>query len=249
MSVEDIKSFASLLANCADPQVSLFRACAEGGKDFDKVMDALPKEVLTAHKWRRGGRWSNPSVVVRFSAYFYEDKHVTRRFSLKMGKHVNTSKDKKQNQLPEFLLAVDGRVITDKSKRKKLTGELNLRPGVYRLEIWATGWVENVGFGRTVKLQANLDDFANPGESEDSDRAISMVDCPDSFFDPATFPKGILDNRNSQAEITANRTATEFKVKFAPGSRTRLLKLQFVEQEGPVPVLNKLLLTWQWHRG
>ena len=38
-------------------------------------------------------------------------------------------------------------------------------------------------------------------------------------------------------------TAPEFKVTFAPNSRTRLFKLVFLQQEGPVPALNKLTLT------
>ena len=191
---------------------------------------ALPESVLTSVKWMRryNRKQNNPAVAVRFQAYFYEPRNVTRRFALTLGKHAIPSKGRQKNP-PEFLLAVDGRVIT--TKDAKLQGQLNLRAGVHRLEIWATGWINNIGFGRTLKLRANL----NGDET--------MVDCPDSFFDAKSFPEGILDHANSPARISANEDGTTFKVSFAPDSRARLLRIVFVDQQGPVPSLNHLKLS------
>jgi len=113
----------------------------------------------------------------------------------------------------------------------KLEGELNLRAGLHRFEIWGIGWVQtSFGFGRTLSLQANF---------EDEDK---LVDCPDSFFDPETFPEGVLEHRNVPAKLDANEDGTEFTVTFAEGSRARLLRIVFIEQEGPVPSLNRLKL-------
>ncbi|MBT3199973.1 MAG: tetratricopeptide repeat protein [Phycisphaerales bacterium] len=192
---------------------------------------AMPDTVPTALKWRRQGRHNNCHVVYRFRANFYEPTEVIRRFSLVLGKHaIPKGTHSSLTSPPQFLLVVDGRAITQEGG--KLEGELKLRAGLHTFEIWGIGWVEStMGFGRTTKLQANLK------------TAGSMIDCPDSFFDPATFPKGVLEHRNTPATITANDTATEFNVKFAPNSRARLMRLVFVDQEGPVPSLNRLGLT------
>ena len=53
----------------------------------------------------------------------------------------------------------------------------------------------------------------------------------------------MLDHRNGPATITANDDGTEFKVSFAPDSRSRLLKLVVLKNEGAVPALNKIVLT------
>ena len=190
---------------------------------------ALPEKVLSEVKWLRSGRWPNPGVMVRFRAYFYEPVRVQRKFALKLGKHQIKAKDKNQQQEPEFLIAVDGRVITSKADGR-LAGEIDLRPGLHRVEIWATGWIENIGFGRSVTLQANMD------EPE------TLVDCPDSFFDPTAFPADVLEHRNGPAKISPNQAGTAFDVAFGPGSKARLLRIVFVDQQGPVPSLNRLTL-------
>ena len=105
-----------------------------------------------------------------------------------------------------------------------------MRAGLHRFEIWATGWDCTIGFGRNVKLLANLE--APEG----------FVDCPDQFFNPESFPPGVLDHRNSPAKIVAGEDGKEFKVSFAPKSRARLLRLVFLEQEGPVPVVDRIAL-------
>lgn len=191
---------------------------------------AFPASLLKQVEWQRSGRWPNPGVVMRFQAYFHEPVRVQRRFELQLGRHELKAQDKNQRQPAEFLMAVDGRIITSKDSGK-LAGELDLRPGLHRLEIWATGWIESIGFGREAKLRANLEE---PDE---------LVDCPDSFFDPTTFPPGLLDHRNGAAAIEAGEQGTQFDVTFAPDSRARLVRLVFFDQEGPVPSLNRLTLT------
>ena len=198
--------------------------------NVDGPSAALPEAVRSQKQWSWQGRDKNPAVVVRFQAYFYEPVSTTRRFAMTLGNYNNPSKDKNKQNEPEFLIAVDGRVITSQ-ENNQLQGEINLKPGLHRIEIWATGWIDAIGLGRNVTLRANLDD------------PDTLVDCPDTFFDPATFPEGTLDHRNAPASITANDAGTRFDVAFAPGARARMIRLLFVEQQGPVPSLNRLALT------
>ncbi len=195
--------------------------------------EALPSSIPTDVKWLRNGTHENPAVVVRFQASFYEKESVIRRFALQLGSFTPDPRikaEKNQGQPAGFVMLVNGRVIAELDQAK-LQGEVALKPGIHRLEIWATGWLNQIGFGRNVKLQANLIDPEN------------LTDCPDSFFDPASFPAAFVDQRNAPATVEANAGGTEFQVKFAKDSRARLMRLVMVEQEGPAPALNKLALT------
>ncbi|MFK7790154.1 MAG: tol-pal system YbgF family protein, partial [Phycisphaeraceae bacterium] len=119
---------------------------------------------------------------------------------------------------------------TNAEDPKKLEGEVTLKTGLHTFEIWATGWDCRIGFGRSAKLHANLGD------------ENKLVACPDNFFDPASFPEGVLEHRNAPATVTAEETGQSFKVAFASDSRARLVQLVFVDQEGPVPAMNRLSL-------
>jgi outer membrane protein assembly factor BamD (BamD/ComL family) len=194
----------------------------------EAMTESIPGQV----KWLRENRHHNAHIVHRFRGYFHEPSEVTRRFRLELGNYqVPQGTHPSVSNPPQFLLAVDGRPITDREKPDQLEGEVTLRPGIHHFEIWATGWDCAIGFGRSVRLQANLEDPAK------------LVDCPDSFFDPSGFPAGSLDHRNSPATLAAGDDGTTFTVKFSPESRTRLLRLVVTDHEGPVPALNKLALT------
>jgi len=214
--------------------------------------EAMPASVATALKWKRHRQHDCPHVVYRFRGWFYEHADVTRRFQLTLGKHqLPENIHSSLSSLPKYLLAVDGRPITEmpvtesggkqtpnpqaeeiKSAGGTLDGTISLRAGLHRFEIWGIGWVQTTfGFGRTTTLQANLD-----GDGK-------LVDCPDSFFDPQTFPDGTLEHRNAPAKLVANDDGTKFTVNFAEGSRARLLRIVFTGNAGPVPSLNRLKLT------
>lgn len=193
--------------------------------------EALPEDLYKTVVWKRQNRHGVSSVIYRFQAHFYESSNVTRKFKVDLGKYqIPKNTHPSINSKPKFTLVVDGRRISEKGGTGNLEGSINLSPGVHKFEIWATGWVANIGFGRGVKLSANLEDKE------------ALVDCPDSFFDTTKFPKGVLTHRNASAAITANADGSEFNVKFAPNSRTRLFKLVFTESEGPIPALNKVTL-------
>jgi len=198
---------------------------------------ALPATIPTDVKWLKGGRWSNPAVLVRFQAFFHEASGVERQFKLKLGKHNPLegpvkANEKEAQQPAEFLLSVKGKVLTAKDD-KELQGRINLGPGVHHFEIWASGWLSNIGFGRGVELLTRTSD------------AEEWSPCPDAFFNPDEFPQGSLDHRNAPAAITADDSGTEFTIDFAPNSKARLIRLLFVDQESPAPAINKIALTDQ----
>jgi outer membrane protein assembly factor BamD (BamD/ComL family) len=191
-------------------------------KAFDQ---AIPAKV----KWLRQNQHHNSHVIYRFRGYFYEPAEVARRFKVELGRfQVPEKTHPSVAHPPQFLLAIDGRRITGEDGG--LEGGLNLRAGLHRFEIWATGWDCAIGFGRDIKLQANLDD------------PDKFAECPDNFFDPKTFPDGVLEHRNAPAEIAADADGTQFNVTFAPDSRARLMRLVFLDQEGPVPAVNRITL-------
>jgi outer membrane protein assembly factor BamD (BamD/ComL family) len=196
------------------------------------VTTALPASIVTDVPWKNAYNQPNPVVITRFQAYFHENENVTRRFALDLGKIPDLKIPvHPSHQVPaQFLIAVNGKVITTKDARQ-IDGQINLSPGIHKLEIFATGWLSQIGFGRELKLRANLIDPEN------------LTDCPDTYFDPATFPPATLDHRNAPADITANAANSEFTVKFADDSRARLIRLVLIESEGTAPALNKLALT------
>jgi hypothetical protein len=185
---------------------------------------AMTQEIPAKVKWLRQNHHHNSHVIYRFRGYFYEPNEIQRRFKVVLGPYKVPAQTHPSVADPaQFLLAVDGRPITSKEALDKLEGEIALRPGVHRFEIWATGWDCAIGFGRTVKLFSNLDDSGQ------------WFDCPDSFFDTTTFPKGLLPQRNGIATAKANADGTAFTVAFAPGLVRRVLKLVFIGARGPVP--------------
>ena len=193
--------------------------------------EAMTQTIPGKVEWKRQNRHHNAHVIYRFRGYFHEPRDVIRRFKLELGHYqVPEGTHSSVAHPPQFLLAVNGRPITNPEMPDRLEGEINLRPGIHHFEIWATGWDCAIGFGRDVRLLANLDE------------PDAFIACPDAFFDPASFPEQSMDHRNPPATLSASPDGTKFTVKFAEGSRARLLKLVILDQEGPVPALNKITL-------
>jgi tetratricopeptide (TPR) repeat protein len=192
---------------------------------------AFPASIPKAVDWKRQGQHAVSHVIYRFRGWFHEPVRVSRRFKLDLGAFaIPPGTHPSLSDPAEYLLVVDGKAITKPGG--PLEGEVSLAPGVHRFEIWSTGWVTSIGFGRSSSLKANLD----------ADSPTAMVACPDTFFDPASFPPGVMPLRNPPATLTASPDGTEFQVKFAEGSRGRFIRLDLVGHEGPVPSLDKITL-------
>lgn len=196
------------------------------------ISEAFKASIHAKEKWLRHKRHHNSHVIYRFRAFFHETINTTRRFKLELDNWKPAQQPHPSvAHPPEFLLAVNGRPITDPQQLNKLEGEINLRAGINTFEIWATGWDCMIGFGRNVKLFANTED------------PEGWAEVTDSFFDPSTFPVSSMDHRNGPATITANGDASSFDVDFANNSKARLIRLVPIKTEGPVPEINKITLT------
>lgn len=191
---------------------------------------AFTPEIPGRVKWQRQNRFDHSHVVYRFRGHFYEPTDVTRRFELDLGKFDMPKVHPSVSDPAQFLLAVNGRPITDATEPNKLQGAVELKAGLHTFEIWATGWDCRIGFGRAATLKANL------GDSD------AMLPCPDSFFDPSTFPEGVLSHRNAPAQIVADADGESFDIKFASNSRARLIRIIPMSHEGSVPALNRVSL-------
>ncbi|MGB0291147.1 MAG: tetratricopeptide repeat protein [Luteolibacter sp.] len=196
------------------------------------ISEAFKASIHAKKKWLRDNRHHNSHVIYRFRGHFHENSSTTRRFKLELGQWKPAQQPHSSvSHPPEFLLAVNGRPITDPTQLNKLEGSINLQAGINTFEIWATGWDCMIGFGRNVKLFANTE---NPE---------GWTELSDSFFDPSTFPVSSMDHRNAPASITANDDGTTFDVDFAKNSKARLIRLLPIQSEGPVPELNKITLS------
>ncbi|MGB0767215.1 MAG: hypothetical protein ACPGYV_05855, partial [Phycisphaeraceae bacterium] len=192
--------------------------------------EAFTPEIPGRVEWKRQNRHNHSHVIYRFRAYFYEPVTVTRRFKLAFDPFEMPDMHPSVAHPAEFLLAVNGVPITSADSPDKLEGAIELSPGLHRFEIWATGWSGRIGFGRGVKLLANLDD-------EDQ-----LVACPDAFFDPANFPPDAITHRNAPGTVASSDDGTTFDVSFADDSRARLIRLVLVDYEGSAPAINRITL-------
>lgn len=229
-SVYDIRELAEHLSHGWTTQ----RFAVGIAENVSGVSEAMANTIPRKVRWLRQNNryWPAPHVIYRFRGYFYEKSIVTRRFKLALGAYEIPKKVKDSERQPaQFMLAVDGRPITNPKEPDKLGGEVQLRPGLHRFEIWAIGWHTSIGYGRSITLFANVDD------------SETLEEVPDRFFDPSRFPRGTLPQRNGKAVITADEAGTTFTVKFAPDSKTRILELVLKDHEGSVPVLNRIALT------
>lgn len=195
------------------------------------ISEAMAQEIPGQVEWKRQNRHHNAHIIYRFRGYFHEPRKVTRRFKLELGDYkIPKGTHPSVADPPQFLLAVNGKPITDPEQPQLLEGEIELQAGIHQFEIWATGWDCTIGFGRSMKLLANLED------------PETLVEFPDALFDPATFPADSLDHRNTPASIAADKEGKSFTVEFAPDSHARLIRFLFFEQEGTVPTINKISL-------
>lgn len=193
---------------------------------------AFPESVTKAIDWKRRGQHAVSHVIHRFRGWFHEPAAVTRRFRLDLGPYESPANIHPSTRGPaQHILAVDGVPVTKPGG--PLEAEIPLQPGVHRFEIWSTGWVTSIGFGRTARLLANVD----PKDP------AALVACPDALFDPQSFPPGAIDHRNAPAELMASPDGTQFRVTFAKDSRARFIRLALFGYEGPVPALGKIALT------
>ncbi len=161
------------------------------------------------------------SALVRFSAVFYQPESAIRRFQI-TGWPANDDKG-----VPQTFLLLDGQPAP-KDSVDPLTIERELAPGLHTIEVWRHA-------GRSlIETQAASLLCDAEGKQE-------LVPCPDSMFDPKTFPAAVRSDLPLPAVVSSR--AGNLDVAFATGTRARLVRLVIVGFSGVAPAIEKVTLT------
>lgn len=163
------------------------------------------------------------SVLLKLRAYFYQPAAAIRRFRLA----GYPATDGKGTRLTVFLL--DGQPA-DASEEDPLTIERELAPGLHTIELWHhASWTDQ----RKAKPQLLMD---VPGQQ-------ALVPCPDSLFDPATFPEGVRAHLPQPATITKAADGGGLEIAFGSQTKARLVRLVILGFEGVAPSIKAVTLT------
>ena len=162
------------------------------------------------------------SALVQYRALFYQPAAAIRRF--KLTGYPATEEDGKIRTI--FLL--DGKPAGDDSE-DPLSIERELAPGLHEIQVWRHEGRDNLLKRKPVLL------CDEPGKEE-------LVPCPDSMFDPATFPEGIRATIPQAAAITKS-AGGGLEVAFGDKTQARLIRLVIQGFEGVAPAIRKVTLT------
>jgi len=199
-------------------------------------------------EWNRN-RANYGFIVSSFKASFYEKEDVTREFELKLGdltgpvdpkskkkkppkNNAQARKAEKKKQAGEIhgiTLLIDGKVI-GQGNGEDIKGSITLEPGMHTIEILSSGFSTTLHGGRKTTLMANL---GNKG---------AMQTCPDSMFNPLYIPKYAKPHINDPV-TSFKQNGSNLDVKFAKGSRARIIKLKFYGKTGSHVSLDKINLS------
>ncbi|WP_338687748.1 tetratricopeptide repeat protein [Haloferula helveola] len=162
------------------------------------------------------------SGLLKFRALFYQPEAAIRRFRL--DGYPPTDKDGKINTI--FL--IDGEPAGEESENPMLI-ERELGPGLHEIEVWRHE-------GRNTLLERKPVLFCDePGKDE-------LVRCPDSMFDPASFPEGVRSQIAQPAKISSG-TDGGLEVDFGDQAQARLVRMVIVGFKGVAPVIRKVTLS------
>lgn len=161
----------------------------------------------------------NSSMLVRFRALFYQPEAAIRTFRL--------------NGLPSSdrahtVFLIDGQPVPEDAD-DPLTIVRELRPGLHEIQVWRT---EQRGELQKQKPQLLCD---NAGGED-------LQLCPDSMFDPSTFPPLVRQEIPQPAVVTASEDDTEFNFAFADNTQARVVRMVIVSHEGAAPAIDKIAL-------
>lgn len=161
------------------------------------------------------------SGLFRYRVLFYQPAAAIRRFKLSN----LPLKDKEENIKTIFLL--DGLPAAADAEDPLLI-ERELAPGLHELEFWV-----HMGRSDFLKLKpAILCD--EPGKDE-------LIPCPDSMFDPSTFPEGVGGNIPQPATISTGE-AGKLNIQFGDKTQARMVRLVIQGFKGVAPTIKKVTM-------
>ena len=162
------------------------------------------------------------SGLMRLTAYFYQPASAIRRFRLS-GFPANEN----NGTIATFFL-LDGQLSSNVAE-DPLTIERELPAGLHKIEIWHQGVAKTMSTIKPV-LSADV-----PGKAD-------LVPCPDSFFDPATFPEGVRKQIPQPAAIMKRTAGDGLDIQFAPETKARLVRLVILGFDGVAPAIKAVTL-------
>lgn len=162
------------------------------------------------------------SALLQYRAIFYQPSAAIRRFQLTG--FPATEGDGKIRTI--FLL--DGKPAGEDSE-DPLSITRELAPGLHEIQVWRHDGRDNLSKSKPVLL------CDEPGKED-------LVPCPDSMFDPATFPEGVRARIPQPAAITKS-AAGGLEVAFGDKTQARLIRLVIQGFEGVAPAISKVTLT------
>jgi tetratricopeptide (TPR) repeat protein len=161
------------------------------------------------------------SALVRFSAVFYQPEAAFRRFQV-TGWPAADDKG-----VPQTLFLIDGQPAAPDTA-DPLTIEREFTPGLHTIEVWR-------------HASRSTFETTSPTILCDADGKEGLVPCPDSMFDPKTFPTGVRSELAMPAVVTSRPGTID--IDFAAGTRARLVRLAIVGFGGVAPAIDKVMLT------
>jgi tetratricopeptide (TPR) repeat protein len=114
-----------------------------------------------------------------------------------------------------------------KESEDALAIERQLQPGLHEIQVWF-----HSGQGKPVLL------CDVPGKPD-------LAPCPDSMFNPATFPEGVRKQIPQPAVITKRVEGDGLDIKFAAETKARLVRLVILGFDGVAPAIKAVTLTEQ----
>jgi tetratricopeptide (TPR) repeat protein len=196
--------------------------------------DALNNTALSPFIANRR-RKDSTNVACRFRAHFYEETLVTRGIAVAFDDGAPPGNGKQEggkvpggDRMPVYV-TVNGQPLAWNGTT--FSGDLELRPGLQRIEIFFQGSAKTINGGRPCTVWMRDPD------------TTTWTKVAADRFDPSTFPEATRTSGVGPARIEAAGTGGEWKVHFGKGARARLLVLELVEYEGPEAAINRLTLT------
>ena len=161
------------------------------------------------------------SVLIRYRALFYQPAAAIRTFQLQ---------GLPASEKTQTILLLDGKPASEDSE-SPFTITRELKPGLHEIEVWRHESRSELVKRKPVILQ-NV-----AGKAE-------LVHCPDSMFDPGSFPAPLRETIAEPTSVTeSGENPGQFEIAFGKRTHGRLVRLAIVGHEGPAPTINKITLT------
>lgn len=155
--------------------------------------------------------------LLQYRALFFQPAAAIRRFRLTGYPSENTV----------FLL---DDVPADAASSDPLAIERELVPGLHEIQVWRHAGRDELEKSKPVLL-------CDVAGKED------LSPCPDSMFDPSTFPEGVRQLIPQPASIKKSADGGALEVTFGANTQARLVRLAILGFNGVAPLINTVRLS------